>query len=127
MGVRPDAGHWDGDDSLNGSKVIVLDCEAADLERLMAEWADQGNVRELLHGLHGFELERAAQPPEVHVTIAPPEGAHAVPGHFVVQTGPDRQISYVAAPDQPAGTGPKTVVDLAPRARRRMKHGIPEE
>jgi hypothetical protein len=125
VGERPGV-ERKGFDCLSGSVVVVLDCEAAALDGLVAEWPDQDNARELVKGLHGLELERAAQPPEVHVTITPPGGQQAVPGHFVVSTGPDKQISYVDAPDQAAGTGTAPVVDVTPKLRRRRRLGVAE-
>lgn len=59
---------------LDPQTAIAADCEAADLRRLFREWHDRGTAEEMAESLHQMDLERAAQPPVIEVTVTTPPG-----------------------------------------------------
>jgi hypothetical protein len=66
------------------------------LDAFLHEWPTGEVLRE---EMYQRDLLRQAQPPVIHVTVAPPEGQAAVPGHFRVTTGPEQTISWSPEPD----------------------------
>ena len=60
---------------LDRQTAVVADCEPGSLRVLFREWHDRRTAEELAEAVHQLELERAAQPPVIEVTvITPPEG-----------------------------------------------------
>jgi hypothetical protein len=76
-------------DVLDTATPVVLDERAPEFDGLLDAWADRGTAHSTRQAVHRFELERAAVPPVINVTVA------GVPGRFsnVVGTG---DVSYVA-------------------------------
>ena len=54
--------------------AIVALCEPKDYQQLSRQWHDQDTARNLDEALHQIELERAAQPPVIEVTVTAPPG-----------------------------------------------------
>jgi hypothetical protein len=60
---------------LDPDTAIVADCEPRDFRYLIREWPDRDAAEEIAETLHQFDLERAAQPPVIEVTVTtPPDG-----------------------------------------------------
>jgi len=60
---------------LDCQTAIVADCEPGIFRTLAREWHDRGTAEDLAEAVHRRELERAAQPPVIEVTVTtPPEG-----------------------------------------------------
>lgn len=83
---------------------VIVVCPAAEFDTLVHEWPDQAAALLLLERLHELELERAAVPPVINVTVTDPEGFPAVDGHFRVTTGPQPTVVFVDGPVPEAGT-----------------------
>ena len=55
--------------------AVVIDCEPVVFRGLLREWGDRATAEGLAEAVHRLELERAAQPPVIEVTVTtPPEG-----------------------------------------------------
>lgn len=91
---------------LHPDRPITVQSDARDLMRLVNTWGrdlDDETERErareyamdLLSALHDMEVERAAQPPVINVTVTPPAGVPGMPaGNYQVQTGPQPTVSF---------------------------------
>jgi len=112
-------------DPLDMSTPCVIGMDAVNFGYLLRVWHDQDNAHQFREGVHAAELERAAQPPVVHVTVTPPHGQQQIPGHFEIQTGPQRQVRYSPRPDEEAG-GAAIGTTQAVQDRMRYDVGDPE-
>jgi len=63
-------------DPLDPVVLVALDDRAPEFEGLTEGWPDRATARDLLAEVHRRDVERAAQPPVVNVTVP------GVPGHF---------------------------------------------
>lgn len=75
-------------DPLDTSFPVALDDRAPAFEDLTEEWSDRATARQCLAAVHRMDIERAAQPPVVNVTVP------GIPGHFTGQPG--GPVSYVS-------------------------------
>lgn len=76
------------------------------------ESADRKFTASLVNTLHELELERASQPPVIHVTVpATPENG-LTPGEYEVRTGPQPTVSYRLQPTFTPSTGDDTCADI---------------
>jgi hypothetical protein len=87
-------------DPFDKSVPVALDDRAPLFEDLGEIWPDRVTARQCLAAVHRMDVERAAQPPVVNVTVP------GVPGHFTGQMG--GSVAY--SPD-PALTGGFTALD----------------
>lgn len=79
-------------DSLDASVPVALDDHAPWFEWMTEAWPDRATARDCRSAVHRMDVERAAQPPVINVTVP------GVPGHF---TGtPGGPVAYL--PDSPA-------------------------
>lgn len=93
--------------------AIVADCEPVIFRFLIRDWPDRGTAEELAEAVHQLELERAAQPPVIEVTvITPPEGI------------PRLELTRIVAEKVAEITGPMPALSpepgLRPRRRRML-------
>lgn len=79
---------------LDTSASVALDARAPLFDDLMEAWPDPATVRHCREVVHWMDLQRAAQPPEIHVTVP------GVPGHFTGQPG--GPVAYLPGPDSPS-------------------------
>jgi hypothetical protein len=59
---------------LDPGTAIVADCEPDQFRRLTREWPDRAAAEGLVEDMHQLDLERAAQPPVIEVTVTTPPG-----------------------------------------------------
>lgn len=76
---------------LDTAASVALDDRAPFFEDLAKKWPDRATVMLCLDAVHRMDIERAAQPPVVNVTVP------GVPGHFTGQLG--GPVSYLPDPD----------------------------
>ncbi len=75
LGNRPDARGACDAGVLDPDTVIVADCEPKDFRVLVREWGDPRAAEEIAEEMYQRDLERAAQPPVIEVTVTtPPDG-----------------------------------------------------
>jgi len=115
---------------LDRQTAIVAVCEPAEFRRLVREWHDRRTSEELAEAVHQLELERAAQPPVIEVTVITPPGgisrlelARAVAGKVAEIAGPLPALSPASL--SPASLSPVGVRQPGRRqvlvaARRRL-------
>ena len=65
---------------LDPDTAIVALCEPRAYQLLSRQWHDQDTARGLDEALHQLELERAARPPVIEVTVTAPPGGIPRPG-----------------------------------------------
>lgn len=82
---------------LDPEEFIVADHAVQTFEHLCETWHDKATARETREAIHKLELEAAAQPPVINVTVAAPDGTPSTDGHFRVDTGP-QTVTYVEGP-----------------------------
>lgn len=68
-------------DPLDTSVSVALDDRAPLFEELGEAWPDRATARDCQAAVHRRDVERAAQPPVINVTVP------GVPGHFTGQPG----------------------------------------
>lgn len=107
-----------GDRSLDPDVFVRADRTVL-FEQQVAEWPDPQAMFTLLEVMHDMDLERAAQPPVVNVSITPPDGTPAI-GYLQVDTRNRRRMTFVVGrtPPQPA----RKLVELTRQARDRLRH-----
>jgi hypothetical protein len=76
---------------LDTSVPVALDDRAPWFEWMAEKWPDRATVIHCHEVVRRLEVERAAQPPEIHVTVP------GVPGHFTGQPG--GPVAYLPDPD----------------------------
>lgn len=76
---------------LNTSAPVALDDRAPLFDDLLETWPDQATARHCREVVHRMDVQRAAQPPVVNVTVP------GVPGHFTGQPG--GPVAYLPGPD----------------------------
>jgi hypothetical protein len=114
--------------ALDDRTAVVLDMPPAQFDGLLDAMASSGSQRwitaqrEILEAVHELDMERAAQPPVINVTVTPPDGGPAVPGHFRVNTG-EQQVAWV---DGPAPEDGPAVIHATRRAAERLRYGLEE-
>jgi hypothetical protein len=75
LGNRPAVQRPCDASALDPGTVIVAGCEPKDFRALIQEWGDPRAAEEIAEEMYQRELERAAQPPVIEVTVTtPPEG-----------------------------------------------------
>lgn len=105
---------------LDPETVVPADEESAPYFDWVAEhWPDARAAVQIMSRQHEFDMERAAQPPVVNVTVVDGEGVPAFDGHIRVQTGPQRTLAYVVGPAPEQGTSPRVTTGLLKRLRHR--------
>jgi hypothetical protein len=78
-------------DPFDLAESVALDDRAPWFEWLTEAWPDRETSRVYQQAVHRLDVQRAAQPPVVNVTVP------GVPGHFTgPMTGP---VAYVPDPD----------------------------
>jgi hypothetical protein len=88
-------------DSLDKAVQVVLDDHAPWFDWMTETWPDRATARQSREAVHRMDVERAAQPPVINVTVP------GVPGRF---TGtPGGAVAYV--PDVALTGGFATVPD----------------
>jgi hypothetical protein len=104
LGKRPLPRRCSNASALQADTAIVALCEPRTYQQLSRQWHDRDTTWVLDEALHQLELERAARPPVIEVTVtAPPEGIPRAELNVLVRGEVARF----------AGNGPAT-----PRARR---------
>jgi hypothetical protein len=68
-------------DPLDESVPVALDDRAPLFDDLAETWLDRATARLCRDAVHRMDVERAAQPPVVNVTVP------GIPGHFTGQMG----------------------------------------
>jgi hypothetical protein len=125
LGKRPVRRYRSDCRVLDPGTAIVASCEPEIFRSLAREWHDQGTAHDLDEAVHQMELERAAQPPVIEVTVTtPPEGIPRAELTRLVRekvaeiTAPD---GFPALPDEarPARRGHR-VLTATRRARDRL-------
>ena len=74
LGKRPVCSRCSDARVLDPHTAIVADCEPGDFRTLVREWHDRRTAEHLAEAVHQLELERAAQPPVIEVTVTTPPG-----------------------------------------------------
>ena len=75
MASRPVRPYCSDASMLDPATPIIVDCDPRAYLMLSRQWHDQDTARGLDEALHRLELERAARPPVIEVTVtSPPEG-----------------------------------------------------
>jgi hypothetical protein len=99
---RPAAGQRPGPEDA----VIVFPLEPVEFNGLVKEYMgpDKGEQdREfalgLLGTLHELEVERASQPPVIHMTVPSTQENGLAPGQYEVRTGPMPRVTFTPNPE----------------------------
>src|SRR6185437_7793381 len=73
---------------LDPGTAVVADCEPETFRELAREWPDRDAAGQITEAMHSLDLERAAQPPVIEVTVTtPPDGIpRAELGALVAET-----------------------------------------
>lgn len=112
---------------LDPAMAVVLSPATPEFTRLAREWLEkdpQAGIA-IVERTHQRDLERAAQPPVISVTVTTPEG-EVQPGHYEVQTGPLPVITYHDEP-APEPEGPAVLTEAAEaKLRETPPHGMEE-
>jgi hypothetical protein len=87
-----------GETPLDKEAVVLAAAGTVLFEQHVAQWGTPQTCYELLDVLHEFELERAAKPPVINVSVTPPDGFKAMEGHFRFDTTQPQQAAYVVGP-----------------------------
>lgn len=108
-------------EALSRRTVVVSDLPPADFHILIRE-LDTSGVLDIVERVHGAELQRAAVPPVLNVTVTPPEGTPAMAGHLQVDTGSQPTVTWVP-PSDPRAYGPSSL----PWGRRVLRRLIGQD
>ena len=73
LGGRPVRSRCSDARVLDPETAVVADCERK-CRRLLREWHDRRTAEDLAEAVHQRDLERAAQPPVIQVTVTTPPG-----------------------------------------------------
>jgi hypothetical protein len=111
MRRRPVRCRRSDDSMLDPETAIVADCDTREFRALVREHPDRDAAEEIAEAMHQLDLERAAQPPVIEVTVTtPPEGI------------PRAELTELVTDTVRQFTGPQPVLsDDGPRPRRRGK------
>lgn len=72
-------------------EIPVIDPRTPFYDLVSGEWPDHVTIREYETGAHRRQMEEAARPPVINVTVA------GLPGHLSADTGTG-EIAYVTGP-----------------------------
>jgi hypothetical protein len=78
-------------DPLDTTVPVALDDRAPWFERLAENWSDRETASRCREHVHRMDVERAAQPPVINVTVP------GVPGHFTGSPGTG-EVAYAPGP-----------------------------
>lgn len=109
---------------LDPETAIVADCEPREFRTLIREWPDRDAAEEIAETLHQLDLDRAAQPPVIEVTVTtPPDGIPRLELEQAV-AGAVREFT-VEPPRGPGWRRPGKMLIATRRARRRARVADP--
>jgi hypothetical protein len=83
-------------DPLDAAEAVALDDQAPWFDWMTEAWPDRATARHCLRYVHLRDVERAAQPPVIHVTVP------GIPGHFTGTAG-GSEVAYEPVPAPEAG------------------------
>lgn len=84
------------DDPLDRTTVVLVDVEAPWFDFMTKNWPDEETSRHVRNALLRLDIEHAAQPPVINVTVP------GIYGHFTAVAGQD-EVSWSAAPAPETG------------------------
>jgi hypothetical protein len=108
---RPVPRRLSDDAVLDPETAIVVTCEPVVFRGLVREWPDRDFAEDIAETMHDLDLERAAQPPVIEVTVTTPPGGI-----------PRADLTRLVAEKVREFTGPQPVLPdefhVEPRGRR---------
>lgn len=111
--------------------VVLAPSEPVEFDAMVSLTDNRKFTDSLVKALHELELERAAQPPVIHLTVPATTENGLVPGEYQVRTGPHPTLSLNATPpsddtshDIPVYRDRRRGGRLTSRLARRLRAGF---